>query len=91
MLDIQVRPVTGVIGAEVTGVDPSGALDDATIDHIRKAWLDHLVLFFRDVDITPEQQIAFAAQLRRDPGPASADRARRPAGDERARPDRPEG
>jgi len=60
MLDIEVRPVTGVIGAEVTGIDPSRALDDATIDHIRKAWLDHLVLFFRNVDITPEQQIAFA-------------------------------
>ena len=60
MLDIRVRPVTGVVGAEVTGIDPNGALDDATVDHIRKAWLDHLVLFFRDVDITPEQQIAFA-------------------------------
>ena len=60
MLDIQVRPVTGVIGAEIIGIDPSRALDDATVDHLRKAWLDHLVLFFRDVAITPEQQIAFA-------------------------------
>ena len=31
-----------------------------TVDELRKAWLDHLVLFFRDVDITPEQQIALA-------------------------------
>ena len=60
MLDIDIRPVTGVIGAEVTGVDPSRPLDDATADTIRKAWLDHLVLFFRDVDVTPEQQIEFA-------------------------------
>jgi taurine dioxygenase len=60
MGSIEVRPVTGCIGAEVSGVDPSRPLDDSTIDEIRKAWLDHLVLFFRDVDVTPEQQIAFA-------------------------------
>jgi taurine dioxygenase len=60
MSSIEVHPVTGVIGADVRGVDLSKPLDDATVDHLRKAWLDHLVLFFRDVDITPEQQIALA-------------------------------
>jgi taurine dioxygenase len=63
MSSIDVHPVTGVIGADVTGVDPSRPLDDSTVDEIRKAWLDHLVLFFRDVDITPEQQIAFALRF----------------------------
>src|SRR5215813_7065849 len=50
---LDVRPVTGTIGAEVLGVDPSQPLDDGTVDEIRKAWLDHLVLFFRNVDVTP--------------------------------------
>ena len=57
---IAVQPLTGTIGAQVTGVDPSSVLDDATVDAIRTAWHRHLVLGFRDVTITPEQQIAFA-------------------------------
>ena len=60
MASFEVFPVTGSIGAEVVGVDPSRPLDDGTVDELRKAWLDHLVLFFRNVDVTPEQQIRFA-------------------------------
>lgn len=30
MIDTEIRAVTGVIGADVSGVDPSGPLDDAT-------------------------------------------------------------
>lgn len=60
---IEVLPVTGVIGAEVRGVDPSEPLDGETVAALRAAWLEHLVLFSRDVDITPEQQIAFAARF----------------------------
>ena len=60
MMDMEVTPVTGTIGAEVRGVDISQPLDDGMVDELRKLWLDHLVLFFRGVDITPEQHIAFA-------------------------------
>jgi taurine dioxygenase len=60
MTSIEIFPVTGTIGADVHGVDPSRPLDDSTVDEIRKAWLDHLVLFFRNVDVTPEEQIRFA-------------------------------
>ena len=59
-MTLGLQPITGTIGAEVTGVDPSAALDDATVAAVRAAWLQHLVLVFRDVTITPEQQIAFA-------------------------------
>jgi taurine dioxygenase len=59
-MTIAVHPITGTIGAEVTGVDPAAALDAATVAAVRAAWLQHLVLVFRDVTITPEQQIAFA-------------------------------
>lgn len=33
------------------------------VGEIRRAWLDHLVLFFRDQKITPAQQLAFASRL----------------------------
>ena len=56
---IEVRPMTGALGAEIFGVDIA-RMDDATFDEIYAAWLEHLVVFFRDQDITPEQQLAFA-------------------------------
>jgi taurine dioxygenase len=59
---IEVRPIAGALGAEIHGADLS-ALDDATFAEIKAAWLEHLVVFFRGQDITPEQQIAFARRF----------------------------
>jgi taurine dioxygenase len=44
---IQVRPVTGRIGAEISGVDLSPDLDKASVAAIRQALLRHKVIFFR--------------------------------------------
>lgn len=52
---IQVEPLTGAIGAEIRGVDLSRALGDDVVAALRTALLDHLVLFFRDQMLTPEQ------------------------------------
>ncbi|MDH3236744.1 MAG: TauD/TfdA family dioxygenase, partial [Alphaproteobacteria bacterium] len=57
---IEVRQVGGALGAEIAGVDLAQPLDDAAIAAIRQALLDHLVVFFRDQDITPAQHLAFA-------------------------------
>jgi taurine dioxygenase len=38
-------------------------LDAATIDELRQAWLEHLVLFFPDQSIDHDQQIAFASRF----------------------------
>jgi taurine dioxygenase len=62
-MTIEVVPVTGTVGAEVRGVDPSVPFDPATVAAVRDALLRHLVVTFRDVTITPQQQIAFAAQF----------------------------
>lgn len=60
---IEVHPLTGMLGAEIAGVDLSQPLDDETFEEIHQAWLDHLVIFFRDQDITPDQQIEFGRRF----------------------------
>jgi len=59
---IQIRRVAGAIGAELAGVDLR-ELDEPTVTAIRRAWLDHLVVFFRDQHLTPAQLVAFARTL----------------------------
>jgi taurine dioxygenase len=59
---IEVRPIAGALGAEIGKVNLA-TLDDATFKEIKAAWLEHLVVFFRDQNITPEQQIAFAKRF----------------------------
>src|SRR6266403_5696870 len=57
---IDVRPVAGALGAEIFGCDLAGELDEATIATIRRAFLDHLVIFFRDQELPPARFLAFA-------------------------------
>ena len=57
---IDVRPISGALGAEVTGIDLASPLGDAAIKRIRQTLHDHLVLVFREQNITTEQHIAFA-------------------------------
>jgi taurine dioxygenase len=52
--------LTPVVGAEVEGVDLGQPLDESALASIRQALRDHLVLFFRDQDITPAQQLRFS-------------------------------
>ena len=56
---IEVRPIAGALGAEIHNVDLKN-LTDEQFDEIHAAWLEHLVIFFRDQDITPDEQVAFA-------------------------------
>jgi alpha-ketoglutarate-dependent taurine dioxygenase len=46
-------------GAEVTGLDPGLVLDEAGFAAIRQAWLDHSILVFRGLALSPQRQIAF--------------------------------
>ncbi|MDX2155742.1 MAG: TauD/TfdA family dioxygenase [Hyphomicrobiaceae bacterium] len=60
---IDVRPMAGACGAEIHGVDLGGTLSDATIAAIRKALLDHCVIFFRDQELSVEQHKALARRF----------------------------
>ena len=60
---IDVRPIAGALGAEIGGVDLSGPLDEARFEAVHRAFLDHLVIFFRDQHITPQAQLDFAARF----------------------------
>jgi taurine dioxygenase len=60
---ISVAPISGALGAELSGVDLSKPLDDSVIDEIRQALLSHQVVFFRDQQMTPQQHQAFARRF----------------------------
>ena len=65
MSSIEVRSLTPAVGAEIQGVDlraplSRAPLSEEEIRRIEEALRDHLVVFFRDQDITKAQHIAVA-------------------------------
>ena len=56
----EIRPIAGALGAELHGVDLADDLSVATVQTIRQALLDHLVIFFRDQDLPPDRFLALA-------------------------------
>jgi taurine dioxygenase len=63
MADLSIRKLAGALGAEITGVDLSRPLSEDIIAEIRRAFVDHQVIFFRDQDLSPEQQLAFGRRF----------------------------
>jgi taurine dioxygenase len=57
---IAVTPLSGVIGAEIRGVDASRPLSDAEVQAIRDALLQHKVVFLPGQHLDPTQHVAFA-------------------------------
>ena len=57
--NFDVRPIAGAIGAEILGVDLRDPQPDL-IAAIRAAWLEHLVVFFREQELDAEQFLALA-------------------------------
>jgi taurine dioxygenase len=56
---IRVRPAAGNIGAFIEGVDLREPMGEEILAEIHHAFLDNHVIFFRDQDITPDQQKDF--------------------------------
>ena len=60
---MEVTRIAGALGAEIAGVDLSQAFDDDAVAAIRQVWLDHVVVFFRGQNLTPERFLAFARRF----------------------------
>jgi taurine dioxygenase len=58
-----VRRMAGAIGAEIGGVKLRPDLPDAVIAELRRLWLEHLVLFFRNQELTPQELAAVARRF----------------------------
>lgn len=61
--NLNIRRVAGALGAEISGVDLAQPQSDETIAAIRRALVEHQVIFFRDQDLTPAQQVAFGRRF----------------------------
>jgi len=60
---ITVRPLSAALGAEIGGVDLSKPLDKATFAAIHKAWLDNVIILFRDQKLVEDDQERFCRQF----------------------------
>ena len=59
----QVQPLSGSVGAEISGINLLAPLDDDTIARIRRVWLQHGVIFFRDQPLDSAALMAFAERF----------------------------
>lgn len=60
---IEARPLSGALGAEIVGVDLSRSLPEAVFAEVQRAFVDFGVLVFRHQQLTHAQQVAFAARF----------------------------
>lgn len=61
--ELDVHPLSPIIGAEIFGLDLSRPLGEKTVAEVRAALNQHHVIFFRDQELTPAQQADFARQF----------------------------
>ncbi|NKI69413.1 TauD/TfdA family dioxygenase [Collimonas pratensis] len=59
----QITPLSGPLGAEITGLDLNLPLSGLDLARIRMALVKHGLLVFREQRITPEQHIAFSRRF----------------------------
>jgi taurine dioxygenase len=63
MPTMSLSPISDALGADVSGVDLHGELDDDTIAAIKDAWKRHLVLRFRGQRLSDPQLLAFSSRF----------------------------
>jgi taurine dioxygenase len=61
LLDVKVTPLSPALGAEISGVDLKQPLSAGEVAAIKDAWNEHLVLVFRDQDLSQDDQLRFAS------------------------------
>jgi taurine dioxygenase len=61
MNNLEIIPITPLIGAEIRNIDLRNSLTKANVAEIRKAFLKHSVLFFRDQELSIGDQKTFGS------------------------------
>jgi taurine dioxygenase len=61
--EVRVRPTGAALGADIEGVNLAGALAPETVDALKAAWSDHLVLRFRGQTLSDDDLMRFSRQL----------------------------
>jgi taurine dioxygenase len=62
---LEVSKIAGALGAEVHGLDLSKPLSGEAVAEVRRVFLEHLVIFFRNQNLTSEQFLAFSRTMGR--------------------------
>jgi taurine dioxygenase len=60
---MEAKRIAGALGAEIEGVDLSQPLSKADFAELKRLWLEHLVVFFRNQNLNEKQYMAFAGQF----------------------------
>ena len=60
---MQIKKISGALGAELSGLNLAQGLDDAQAAQVRQALLDNLVIFIRNQDLTAQQFLNFARAM----------------------------
>ncbi|GAC1416962.1 MAG: TauD/TfdA family dioxygenase [Candidatus Velthaea sp.] len=60
---VRVQPTGAALGADISGVDIGGDIDEAAMNAILTAWGEHLVLRFRGQKISDDQLVAFSRRF----------------------------
>jgi taurine dioxygenase len=63
MSQIQITPISGALGAEISGVNLSAPLNSTDQAQIEAAFHEHLVLCFRDQHLSPTSLLALTQRL----------------------------
>ena len=58
-----VRPLHDRLGVEIVGITLADAIDEALFPKVYEAFLDHQLILFRNVDLPPATQVAFARRF----------------------------
>jgi taurine dioxygenase len=59
----ELRPLSPALGCEIIGLTVEQAASDDVFPAVYRAFLDHQAILFRDVDLPPETQVAFARRF----------------------------
>jgi taurine dioxygenase len=60
---VEVRRIAGALGGEILGIELDRELSPGTVAELRKAFLEHQVVFFRDQKLDPARFMAFARRM----------------------------